>query len=116
MTDDNKAIALENLRKLSSVLKTPLGTRTLKDAAAQATDAVLPVAKATRARKSAEPKIEAPAIILEPPSDPSNRELRLIDAGAAIALDQPTDADRAFLARQLVLRCLIPASRVQRLR
>lgn len=33
---------------------------------------------------------------------PTERELKLIDAGALIAMDLPTDADRAFLARQLV--------------
>lgn len=33
---------------------------------------------------------------------PTPRELKLIDAGAAIALDQPTEADKSFLARQLV--------------
>lgn len=33
---------------------------------------------------------------------PTERQLKLIDAGALIAMDLPTDADRAFLARQLV--------------
>ena len=40
MTDDNKAIALEKLHKLSSVLKTPSVERKLRDAAAKATEAV----------------------------------------------------------------------------
>ena len=100
MTDDNKALALEKLQALSRTLKTPVAERELRAATNEATEAVL--SKTTRARKPVATKVEAPALILDPPSDPSNRELRLIDAGAAIALDQPTDADRAFLARQLV--------------
>ena len=56
MTDDNKAIALEKLHKLSSVLKTPSVERKLRDAAAKATEAVESDATPPRARKSAAPR------------------------------------------------------------
>ena len=94
MTADNKAIALQKLQNLARSLKAPGGT---KVAASEPEDKGPATPAPPAVRKRAAPKVSSPALILEPSADPSNRELRLIDAGAAIALDQPTDADRAFL-------------------